>query len=114
RLYDRKVNFTQAGINIRGNRSRRLRVNYRTTEEIKRYALAVIKNDQFDDFDGEGETSAGYVSLLHGAKPTYQMFGKKEQEIANMLEQIDTCLRGGLSYADIVIASRTRDGLKDF
>ncbi len=55
-IYDRKPNFTKAGINIRGNRSRRLKVNYRTTEEIKRVAYATIASAQFDDFDG-GEES---------------------------------------------------------
>jgi Cdc6-like AAA superfamily ATPase len=35
-IYNRNLNYSRAGINIRGAKSRRLRVNYRTTEEIKK------------------------------------------------------------------------------
>src|SRR5690606_35912947 len=51
-IYDRRINFSKAGINIRGNRSRRLRINYRTTEEIKNLAMSVVLDEKYDDFDG--------------------------------------------------------------
>ena len=43
RIYSgRKINFSTAGINVRGVRSRRLKFNYRTTEPIKRVAVSII------------------------------------------------------------------------
>ena len=52
RIYSgRKINFGAAGINVRGVRSRRLKINYRTTEPIKRVAVSVIKGIDYDDID---------------------------------------------------------------
>jgi superfamily I DNA/RNA helicase len=74
RIYERTINFSSLGINIRGNRSKRLRINYRTTEEIKRLAVSIIQDCTYDNFDGEEEEKAGYVSLFHGIKPSYTAF----------------------------------------
>ncbi|KAB7726633.1 AAA family ATPase [Rudanella paleaurantiibacter] len=112
RIYARKVNFTQAGINIRGVRSRRLRINYRTTEEIKRFAVSVIQQSDFDDFDGGTEEKGGYRSLFHGQAPSYQVFESKEQELAYVLKKIDEHHERGIAYADMVVASRTKEELK--
>ena len=51
KIYAKKINFTAAGISIRGNRSKQLRINYRTSEEIKRLALSAVKGIHYDDFD---------------------------------------------------------------
>jgi hypothetical protein len=112
RIYARKVNFTQAGINIRGVRSRRLRINYRTTEEIKRFAVSVIQQAAFDDFDGGTEEKGGYRSLFHGQTPTYTVFETKTQELDYLLDKIRDHQQRGISYADMVIASRTKEELK--
>ncbi|MBK6965118.1 MAG: AAA family ATPase [Bacteroidales bacterium] len=53
RIYQRKINFSAAGINVRGTRSKRLRINYRTTEEIKRLAISIVKGYSYDNFEGE-------------------------------------------------------------
>ena len=112
RIYARKVNFTQAGINIRGVRSRRLRINYRTTEEIRRFAVSVIDQSGFDDFDGGSEEKGGYRSLFHGQRPNYTLFITKAQELAYVEEQVRQHHERGVSFADMVIASRTKEKLK--
>ena len=43
RIYRGNVVFSQAGINVRGRRSERLRLNYRTTDAIRRRAVAVLR-----------------------------------------------------------------------
>jgi len=112
RIYARKVNFTQAGINIRGVRSRRLRINYRTTEEIKRFAVSIIQQTTFDDFDGGTEEKGGYRSLFHGQVPTYHVFATKPQELDYIQEQINEHHERGVAYANMVVASRTKEELK--
>ena len=112
RIYARKANFTQAGINIRGVRSRRLRINYRTTEEIKRFAVSIIQQSTFDDFDGGTEEKGGYRSLFHGQWPTYFVFENKHQELAYIQVQIREHNERGVPYADMVVASRTKEDLK--
>lgn len=113
-IYDRRINFSKVGIHIRGKRSRRLRINYRTTEEIKKLALSVIQDCHYDNFDGEEEEKAGYISLFHGIKPTYELFKTKNDEIESTINHINELIENGYEYSDIAICSRTKDGLKDF
>lgn len=113
RIYNhRKIAFSQVGINVRGKRSKRLRVNYRTTEEIKKAATNVVNGCSFDDFDGVPESLAGYVSLMHGDKPEYKMFSNRNEEITGILEFIKMCRDNGMEYSDIVIACYFKDSLK--
>ncbi|MFT5913389.1 MAG: mRNA-degrading endonuclease RelE of RelBE toxin-antitoxin system, partial [Paraglaciecola sp.] len=86
-IYDRRINFSKAGINIRGKRSRKLKVNYRTTEEIKRQSIAIIKGESFEQFEaGEKDNLDGYVSLIRGVQPTYQVFDTFKIEEQRVIE----------------------------
>ena len=58
RLYGHKIALRACGVNIQG-RSSRLRVNYRTTEEIRAWAMAVLEGVEVDDLDGGSEERAG-------------------------------------------------------
>lgn len=107
-IYDKKLNFSKCGINIRGKRSKRLKINYRTTEEIKRLAVGAIKNIDFDDFDGETESKQGYLSLMRGNIPQYKLFSKKEDEIAFVIETIKKLVSDfEFKFGEICIAART-------
>jgi mRNA-degrading endonuclease RelE of RelBE toxin-antitoxin system len=114
KIYDKRINFSQAGINVRGKRSKRLRVNYRTTEEIKKLAISIIKEEHYDDFDGQEEEKGGYVSLFHGKAPKYNIFQSKDQEVNYVVEEINALLEGKCKPEEIAITSRTKNGLKDF
>lgn len=74
RIYRRKVVLGQAGINVRGRRGRRLRINYRTTEEIRRFAVALLEGIEVDDLDGGQDSTKGYKSLMHGDPPRVEIF----------------------------------------
>lgn len=113
-IYNRRINFSQLGINIRGNRSKRLRINYRTTEEIKNLAMKVIKGEEFDDFDGENEDKKGYLSLYHGEEPVYKTFKNKTEEYQTVLGEIRELSAEGYRYSDIVVAARTNSAVNDF
>jgi len=62
------VVLTRPGIEIHG-RSRRVRVNYRTTDEVPPWAVARLAGCAVDGLDGELDTLKGYRSLTHGAQP---------------------------------------------
>jgi len=68
RIYRRKVVLGHAGVKIVG-RSHRLRINYRTTDEIRRFGVAMLEGIQADDLDGGTDTTRGYRSLVHGEEP---------------------------------------------
>ena len=114
RIYNnRQINFGKVGINVRGKRSRRLKVNYRTTEEIKRQAVSIVKGCSYDDFDGEAEKLSGYVSLMHGPKPEYLLYSSASEERSSVIDFVTECRNNGVAYKDIAIACRKRDDLRD-
>lgn len=115
RIYSgRKINFGAAGINVRGVRSRRLKINYRTTEPIKKVAVSVIKGISFDDMDGGTESMNGYVSLIHGGeKPIYKMVGSASDEVSQIIEWINECVNSNIVPNDICIAASSMGLMKD-
>src|SRR5690625_3239979 len=50
RIYQRTTSLKQCGINIIG-RGRKLKINYRTTELIRRFATAMLEGGEFDDLE---------------------------------------------------------------
>ena len=115
RIYNTKgINFTVTGINVRGKRSRRLKINYRTTEEIKRAATALVKGIEYDDFDGEQESLKGYLSLMHGQRPEYKIFASREEEISFIIANINDCVKSGMNYNDIVLGCQFKDALRTY
>lgn len=115
RIYSgRKINFGAAGINVRGVRSRKLKINYRTTEPIKRVAVGVIKGITFDDMDGGTETMKGYVSLIHGGeRPTYNIVDNATEEVSQVIEWIEECKQSNISLKDICVAAPSMGLMKE-
>jgi superfamily I DNA/RNA helicase len=112
RIYDRRTSLSQVGIKITG-RSRRLRINYRTTHEILRWALALLGDSSYDDLDQghESQTLAMYHSFLHGPAPT--MFGgnAKKDELDAVVAQVTKWVDGGVAEEDIAVSARTGGSL---
>lgn len=115
RIYSgRKINFSAAGINVRGVRSRRLKINYRTTEPIKRVAVGVIKGQVYDDMDGGTESIKGYVSLIHGGEtPLYKIVDNANDEVMQIVEWVNQCTQNDILLKDICIASPSMGLMKD-
>ena len=91
RIYDRQVVLGHCGINIVG-RGRKLRVNYRTTEENRRWAVQLLQGTQYDDLDGGIDNQAVYKSLMHGSEPrvaTFDSFQEEAKAIADYARQIE-------------------------
>jgi superfamily I DNA/RNA helicase len=90
RIYGKPVVLSRCGIEIRG-RSRKLRINYRTTEETRAWATAVLHGLDFDDLDGGLDPATDYRSLLHGDAPLIEAFDDPAEEqrfLATTLRQI--------------------------
>lgn len=69
RIYSRnRAAMSRCGIDIRG-RSRKLYLNYRTTDEIRRQAVALLEACEIDDLDDGHDESKRYKSLSHGPAP---------------------------------------------
>ena len=69
RIYSRnRASMGKCGIDIRG-RSRKLYLNYRTTDEIRRQAVALLEGCEIDDLDDGHDETRRYKSLSHGPTP---------------------------------------------
>lgn len=80
RIYRKRVVLSHAGVNIVG-RGRRLRINYRTTDEIRRFAVALLEGVDIDDLDAGADSTRGYRSLMHGVEPEVKVLPTFEAEV---------------------------------
>jgi len=112
RIYDRRTSLSRVGIKITG-RSRRLRINYRTTHEILCWALAFLGEGSYDDLDEGSETQslATYHSFLHGPRPTMVGSHAKHGEMEALVKQVKQWITGGVPEDEIAVAARTGGSL---
>ena len=113
RIYQKRAVLSKCGINIRG-RSSHLRVNYRTTEEIRKYAFAVLKDIPFDNLDDEYETESLCQSLTHGDYPTIMNFKTANDEYEYIIKEITTLTSNGVQLKDICLVARTHSILNEY
>ncbi len=106
RIYRYRVRLGQCGINIRG-RGRKLRVNYRTTEETRRFAVAVLEGMEVDDLDGGPDDQKGYVSLTHGSPPVVRCLPDLAAEIEYLKDRIGEWKAEGFAEESICLVART-------
>lgn len=106
RIYGRRSSLKQCGVNIIG-RGRRLRLNYRTSEEIRAYATAVLENMEVDDLDDGADDLHGYRSVFSGSAPQVQGFETENEELQWLAEKITELHESGISYTDMCITART-------
>ena len=106
RIYKNKVTLSRCGINVRG-RSGKLRMNYRTTEEIRHRAMNVLSGLSFDDLDDGIDDGKGYISLSHGAEPTVTTFDTQEQETIELVKNIRDQIEAGIDPREICVVART-------
>lgn len=85
RIYRRhRAAMSKCGIDIRG-RARKLYLNYRTTDEIRRQAVALLENCEIDDLDEGHDETKRYKSLSHGPAPRVIEVAGLEQACAELI-----------------------------
>lgn len=109
RIYGRRASMSSCGIEVRG-RSRRLRLNYRTTQEIRAWAVSILEGVSVDDLDEGTDTLRGYVSLLHGAAPELVSCTSEAQELEGLVAWIQALPADQIRLDDIgVLCARRKD-----
>ncbi len=109
RIYDRRSSLSKVGINIRG-RSKKLKINYRTTHEVLAWSLALLGEGEFDDLDGgeEKQDFAGYHSYRHGPAPVMSGHDSKQEQLDELVKQINQWVSDGVHEESIGVAARSR------
>lgn len=113
RIYRHKVVLGQCGINIIG-RGKKLRVNYRTTDETQKWAVGLLKNVKIDDLDGGLDDQKGYKSLLHGSSPKVKNFGTFQEEINYITKYLQKRVKEGIPIKEICLVARTNNLLSQY
>ena len=106
RIYDNHVSLARVGINVRG-RSKRLTVNYRTTQEILQLAVAALGQAVTTGLDDEADTLTGYRSPLHGRRPEVFAAAGRDAELDALVQRIRGWREEGIEPHAIGIAARS-------
>lgn len=113
RIYRNKAVLSKCGINIRG-RSSYLRINYRTTEEIRKFAFGLLNGVSFDDLDEDYDNGRGCQSLTHGDKPEIKQYATPEEELDFIVKKIKELEASGVEQKNICIVARTHKLLDNY
>jgi hypothetical protein len=105
RIFQRPFSWKALGIDIRG-RSFTLRVNYRTSHQIRTQADRLLP-DAIADVDGNEESRKGTVSLLNGPPPVVREFDTADAEARAVGQWIAARLREGLRPEEIGVFVRS-------
>ena len=113
RIYGHKAALGKAGIAIRG-RSRQLRINYRTTQQIRNFAVALLEGHAFDDLDGGSDDLKGYRSLRVGVPPEVRLCGTLQQEVGVLAGRLRSWTEQGLKPEEICVSARSNRQVADY
>ncbi|MER5184120.1 UvrD-helicase domain-containing protein [Streptomyces sp. NPDC002896] len=112
RIYDSRVSLRSLGIHVRG-RTSRLRLNYRSTEEILRWSASLLNGQPVgrlgEDYDdgADRDSLRGYRSQLHGRVPSARGYGNRDEELRALVEQIRIWAeQDGVKPSEIAVCAR--------
>ena len=108
RIYSRyRIVLSRCGIDIRG-RARKLRLNYRTTEETRSWAARLLDPRSIDDLDGGTDNNRGVRSAAHGPEPRIEHFRTRDEQSAWLVRYLQEILESDDLLRETCIVARTR------
>ncbi len=105
RIFQQPFSWKSLGVDIRG-RSRTLRVNYRTSHQIRTQADRLL-GPEVTDVDGNIEDRSDTVSVFNGPTPTIQVFKTEGEEIEAVANWLRDQTKAGLSPHEIGVFVRS-------
>lgn len=109
RIFQQPFSWKALGVDVRG-RSRTLRVNYRTSHQIRLQADRLL-GPEVSDVDGNTEERRGTVSVFNGPEPTIKVFGSPEEESSAVGKWMSNLTKEGLMPHEIGIFVRSESEL---
>ncbi|MCK4618449.1 MAG: UvrD-helicase domain-containing protein [Desulfobacterales bacterium] len=109
RIFQQPFSWKSLGVDIRG-RSRTLRINYRTTHQIRIQADRLLA-PELSDVDGNKEERRGTISIFNGPKPTIIILDTPEDEIQNIAKWISGQIKEGLMPHEVGVFVRSESEL---
>ncbi|MBN9070514.1 MAG: UvrD-helicase domain-containing protein [Rhizobiales bacterium] len=109
RIFQEAFSWKALGVDIRG-RSRTLKVNYRTSHQIRQAADRLLPKT-VQDVDGNEQDRRGTVSVFNGPDPEIQIFADAGREIQGVADWIGQAIADGIAPAEIGLFVRSNDQL---
>ena len=111
RIFQAPFSWKSVGVDIRG-RSRTLRVNYRTSHQIRTQADRLL-GPEVSDVDGNTESRRGTVSVFNGPAPIVQSFANRAGEIGAVAAWLKARINEGTPAHEIGIFVRSDAQIED-
>ena len=105
RIFQTPFSWKALGVDVRG-RSKTLRVNYRTSHEIRRCADRLLP-PQLSDVDGNPESRRGTVSVFAGAPPLIAVLTSAAEETAKVGAWFGGLVEAGVAPEEIAVFARS-------
>lgn len=105
RIFQQPFSWLSQGVDIRG-RSRSLRVNYRTSHQIRKSADRLL-GPEITDVDGVTEDRRGTISVFNGPTPTFIAADSPQDEINQVSNWIRGLLAHGVSAGELAVFVRS-------
>ncbi len=109
RIFQEPFSWLALGIDIRG-RSKTLKVNYRTSHQIRQAADRLLPKLS-QDVDGVEQDRRGTVSVFNGPEPEIITFENADAEIAGVADWIRKAVADGVAPAEIGVFVRSKNEL---
>lgn len=109
RIFQEPFSWKELGVDIRG-RSRTLKVNYRTSHQIRQAADRLLPNVVLD-VDQNEQDRRGTVSVFNGPDPEIQTFADADRETKGVADWIKVVVADGIAPAEIGIFVRSNNQL---
>ncbi|RKF13525.1 DNA helicase [Roseovarius spongiae] len=107
RIFRAPFPWSAAGVDVRG-RSRSLKVNYRTSHQIRKRSDTLLP-ETLVEADGAEENRLGVTSVFDGPVPTIRVYDTPESEREELEAWVDTLLHAGVEREEIAILVRSSD-----
>ena len=107
RIFQQPFSWKELGVDIRG-RSQTLRINYRTSHQIRTHADRLL-DPEISDVDGNLEERKGTVSVFNGPTPVIQVLRDEDAECAAVKEWLAARITEGLQPGEISVFVRSLD-----
>lgn len=113
RIYKNKASLKNCGIQIQGN-TKTLYLNYRTSDAIYQFASNLLKDEEFDDLEGEILLEKESQSLMIGDEPIIKNYATFHDEIEGIVAIIKDLINLGVKDKDICVCARRNQQLEDY
>ncbi|MBZ8134383.1 DNA helicase [Afifella sp. IM 167] len=107
RIFRPAFSWRSEGVDVRG-RSRSLRVNYRTSQQIRRQAEGLLPS-MLVEVDGSEDDRLGVQSLFSGPTPVVRVFPDIEGEKKAVAAWLSQCVSEGMGPSAIALVVRSSE-----